>query len=230
MINPKNHLLLHAKRIRHTLIPRNVRRKFTFTDVPYFSQWESRELNAKILSHAIDTKDDPKWKLSGATSKQEYEDWSWVGCGMACTKMLLAHKTGKIIPLVELGKKCTEYGGYSYPLKESKGLHYVPYVKFIKAEFGLNAKLIVPLIIDEVITALNAEYYVIASVSPDIRTPEVNPTHKGGHLVLMLGYDLNEKEFYFHNPSGISTSTQEYASISFDDFSKFFGQRGIVIA
>ncbi len=30
---------------------------------------------------------------------------------MACTKMILARQTGKVVPIVELGKKCAEYGG-----------------------------------------------------------------------------------------------------------------------
>lgn len=228
-MNPKNYLLSHAKEIRHTLISKNIRQQFIFKDVPYFSQWESRELNAKILSHEIDTKNDPKWKLSGASTQQEYEDWSWTGCGMACTKMLIAHKTGKVIPIVELGKKCAEYSGYTYPLKDSAGLRYAPYVKFMKAEFGLEAKLVVPLIIQEIVAELSAGNYVIVSVSPDIRTPKTRPTYKGGHLILMLGYDLDKKELYFHNPSGTSKSTQEYACVSFDDFKKFFSGRGIII-
>ncbi|MFZ1250289.1 MAG: hypothetical protein WAR37_02480 [Candidatus Microsaccharimonas sp.] len=56
-----------------------------------------------------------------------------------------------------------------------------------------------------------------------------NPNKKGGHLVLVLGYDLDKRLLYLYNPSGFETYTQEYASISFKDFKKFFGGRGIVI-
>ena len=59
---------------------------------------------------------------------------------------------------------------------------------------------------------------------------DTNPKTKGGHLVLMLGYDIDKKLFYFHNPSGFKKETQEYASISFSDFKKFFGYKGIIVS
>jgi len=43
--------------------------------------------------------------------------------------------------------------------------------------------------------------------------PNWRPKIKGGHLVLMVGYDKTKQEFYLHNPSGISRETQEYAAV-----------------
>jgi hypothetical protein len=225
----KHTLLSVAKQAKRSLQKRSVQRRYLHEGVPYFSQWESPELVEKILSNEISAEDDPKWKNSGADSKAEYAVWSASGCGMACTKMLVAHLWDREVPLVELGKKCAEYGGYSLPVEESVGLVYGPFTRFAKEELGLTATAVVPLFIPEIIEELSAGKYVIASVSPKIRHASDTPTKKGGHLVLVLGYDLDKKEFYFHNPSGFLKETQEYASISFADFKKFFGGRGIVI-
>ncbi|HXH26268.1 MAG TPA: C39 family peptidase [Candidatus Acidoferrum sp.] len=198
-------------------------------NVPYFCQWESPELAKQILEKQISTDDDPKWKNSGAKTKEEYHDWSWSGCGMACTKMILAHRTGKTTTLVELGKKCVEYGGYTIPLETSPGLFYKPYVEFVAKEFGWKARIAQGSTLQELMHELGKGNYFIASVSPHIRYPQRKPKNKSGHLVLMLGYDVAKRELYFHNPSGISKSTQQCAAIKFTDFKKFFSGRGIVV-
>jgi hypothetical protein len=222
-------LLTHAKKAMYLLRYRNLPPRFLHTNVPYFSQWESRELNDDILKKKVRASDDPRWKESGAKTKEEYDVWSWSGCGMACTKMLLAHQTGQIIPLVKLGKMCAKYGGYTMPLEASQGLMYAPYARFLAKEFGLRSRVVSPLLPREIMYELSKGHYAIASVSPDIRRPDSNHRQKGGHLVLILGYDTEKQEFYFHNPSGDSKQTQEYAPISFTDFNKFFSGRGIVI-
>lgn len=198
-------------------------------EVPYFSQWESPELVKRITNGTFDSSKDPNWKSSGAKTKEEYSLWSANACGMACTKMIIANELHKIVPIVVLCKKATTYGAYTFPLETSPGLLYKPYVKFLKSEFNLEAKIINPLTINEILIALHQDNYVIASVSPGIRTVERIPPAKGGHLVLLLGYDLSKKEIYFHNPSGFTEQTRHHATLSFDDFTRFFGMRGIII-
>lgn len=222
-------MLKRAKLVKHLVRPLLAPDRFIHKDVPYFCQWESRDLAKSILEKKITTDDDPNWKKSGAKTKKEYHDWSWSGCGMACTKMILAHRTGKVIPIVELGKKCAEYGGYIIPLGSSAGLYYKPYVTFVAQEFEWKAKIIQGMTFAELMHELGQGNYVIASVSPQIRRPVSRPKAKNGHLVLMVGYDKTKQEFYLHNPSGISTETQEYATVKFDDFKKFFSGRGIVV-
>lgn len=229
MRNIKNHLLKHAKRVKHIARSFNIPRRFVHENVPYFSQWESRELNRQFLTHEINAQDDPKWKSSGAKTKQEYADWNWAGCGMACTKMIIAHRNSKVIPLATLGKKCTEYGGYTMPLETSPGMYYKPYLKFLDGEFGIKAHVVSAMLPQEIMHQLSLGNYVIASVSPKIRDPRDTPETRGGHLVLMLGYDQDKQEFYLHNPSGNTVKSQEYATVSFTDFKKFFGNRGIVV-
>lgn len=226
MRNIKSHLLKNAKHIKHFVRPLSIPEKYTHRNVPYFCQWESRNLARLLLEKKIATDDDPNWKASGAKTKKEYHDWSWSGCGMACTKMVLASKA---VPLVELGKTCTTYGGYKMPLETSPGLFYKPYVSFVDQEFGWKAKIMQGMSQSELMHELSKGSFVIAGVSPHIRDPKNKPKVKAGHLVLMLGYDKTKREFYLHNPSGISKETQEYAAVSFDEFKKFFSQRGIII-
>jgi hypothetical protein len=229
MINIKHHALTQAKNIVYSLRPLSVVPRVVHENVPYFSQWESRELNRQILDKSYDAKNNPAWRESGATTRNEYVQWSWAGCGMACTKMFLAYRTGRIIPLVTLGKKCSEYGGYVLPLEESIGLLYAPYVKFMEGEFDVRAAPRPHLLIKEMVAELSKGRFVIASVNPAIRDPKSHPRRKGGHLILMLGYDLSKEEFYFHNPSGDTEENQEYAAVTFADFKKFFSRRGIVL-
>jgi hypothetical protein len=210
---------------KNKAIPRNNLIK----DVPYFSQWESPKLVDGILSGKFDSKNDPNWKSSGAKTKEEYALWSANACGMTCTKMILAKEIGKTLPIVDLANKSLPYGVYTLPLEDSVGLLYTPYIKFLSKEFSLTAKLVRPLTVNQIVHELSHNNYVIASVSPKIRHTSDTPTNKGGHLVLLLGYDLGKKELYFHNPSGFRPDTQSYAVISFKDFKKFFGGRGIVV-
>ena len=229
MATLKQALLTLIKSIQRGVRPPHTQERFLNQNVPYFSQWESPELVASILSKEILAVDDPRWKESGARTQEEYTTWSWSGCGMACTKMLLAAHLGQTVPLVTLGRKCSEYGGYPSMELGSAGLHYKPYVTFLKSEYGIAAKIVSPLLLTEITEAISGGNFVIVSVSPQIRDPSSTPTSKGGHLVLIVGYDLTKKVIYLHNPSGIDKKTQAYAEVSFDDFKKFFSGRGIVI-
>lgn len=227
--NAKHRVAVRVRQGRHILRTSQTPDRYVFARVPYFSQWESRELNRQILTHEIRAGDDPKWRNSGATTKAEYASWSWSGCGMACLKMILACETGKTIPLVTLGKKCSEYGGYVMPLEKTNGLVYKPFAQFVEREFGLQTIVMPVMLCQDIIEALAHESYVIASVNAAIRDVNSKPKAKGGHLVLVVGYDRNKQIFYLHNPSGTSPKTQEYAEVSFRDFKKFFSGRGIIV-
>lgn len=226
IINP---ILNHVKKIRYLSVYKHIAQNHLIGNVPYYSQWESPELVSSILSENIRPEDDTRWRESGAINKEEYALWSNNGCGMACTKMILAYKTEKVYPLVDLGKKCAEYGGYKILTNTIDGLFYKPYVNFLKFEYRLNAKVVSYLTTSEMLKELHDGNFVIASVNYDIRNPKVTPIRKGGHLVLVLGYDLYKKVLYFHNPSGTTLENQQYAEVSFADFDKFFANRGIVI-
>lgn len=208
---------------------KNAPRHGLIQDVPYFSQWESPELVEQILTNKISAEDDPKWKASGAKNVQEYALWSANACGLACTKMILAKELQTVTPIVELAQKSLKYGVYTQPLQDSVGLLYKPYVEFMAAEFGMSTRVERPLSINQAIFELSQGNYILASVSPKIRNTNDFATDKGGHLVLLLGYDLDKSELYFHNPSGFKNETQSYAKITFADFKKFFGERGVIV-
>ena len=204
-------------------------RQVILKDIPYFSQWESPELVGDILSGKRRAQDDPKWKNSGASSQDEYAEWSWAGCGMACTKMILAASGAEAPPLVALAKQSLKYGVYQLPLESSPGMFYKPYVEFMKKEYGLRARITKRLSSAKIMRALAHGNLVIASVSPEIRNPAGTPTKRGGHLVLIVGYDKPKQEFYIHNPSGNTEKSQTFAVVSFADFDKFAAGRGVIV-
>lgn len=206
------------------------KKQFLHRNVPYFSQWESKDLVKDIIARTVSAQDDPLWRKSGAKTKREYELWSWNGCGMACLKMILAFILKKEIPLVKLGTVCQKYGGYLPKNNGLKGLFYKPFLTCVKREFGLNATIIAPMVVSDIIQELEKGNFVIASVHPDIRTHTAKPSQKGGHLVLMLGYDMEQQSFSLHNPSGTTSKTQEYFKIPFTTFCNFFAYRGIAIS
>lgn len=229
--------IILSKKIQYYFIkPKS--NKFLHKNVPYYSQWESKELVDDFIKRKISVEDDPKWKSSGAKNKLEYLHWSWSGCGVACFQMICSFLTGKKIPLVNLGKSMMKYGGFKLDkiayknadyLHSLDGLYYDPFLKFLDQEFHLKGKIISPMILEEIIQELNLENLIMASVSPYIRNPEDVNFKQGKHLVLVLGYDLKKQIFYLHNPSGIYKKSQEYAEISFRNFNKFFNHKGIII-
>lgn len=198
--------------------------------VPYFSQWESPELVDKIIKRKILAREDPKWKKSGAKSPEEYEYWSWNTCGMACLKMILYVKTGKEHKTIELANKCEEYGGYIQNGEKIDGLFYIPFKEFLMKELKLEAKVFrFFLTVGRIKRELKTGNYMIASVNSSIRKPDHEPEHKGGHLVLVTGFDDTKKTLFLHNPSGFFGVSQENWEITERDFKKFFAGRGILI-
>ncbi|PLS81490.1 hypothetical protein CYG49_01920 [Candidatus Saccharibacteria bacterium] len=224
----RNHTLKLASKARYTAV-RPKQRRFIHKDVPYFCQWESRELAEQFLTGELGAESDPKWKESGASSPKEYALWSWNGCGMACLKSILASTGRNVTPLAVLAKKCTDYDGYVVQGSQVDGLYYKPFVQFMKQEFGISAVTKPVMTVEDIVLALSQGKFVIASVSPDIRHPESQPLYKGGHLVLVLGYDLDKKFFLLHNPSGFTVKSQGYAEVSFEQFKNFFDEKGIVV-
>ncbi len=225
----KQKALLLIKYLKCFFVDKKIPPNFSHQNVPYYSQWESPELTTQILTGKILASSDPLWQNSGAATPQEYELWSWNVCGMACLKMLLAHKQALKIPVITLAKQCLSYGGYQGPLKDSPGLFYKPFCTFVEKEYQLKAKPVTALTITEMINTISSNGYVIASVNPAIRDPNSTPTNKGGHLILIFGYNQKTKTLYFHNPSGGDKQNQNNVGLTYPQFQKFFAYKGIVI-
>lgn len=197
--------------------------------VTYYSQWESPQLVSDIIKNKIQASQDPNWKLSGARTKEEYQLWSWNVCGMACLKMVLSSKSAPIPPILILAKSCLKYGGYKPNGKNIDGLFYHPFVKFIHQDLGIRSFVPHSLDVQRIIYELNKNHLVIASVHPSIRNNQLNATDKrGGHLVLINGYDLVKKTLSIQNPSGIFNESQS-VDTSFNIFESYSSHRGIVI-
>lgn len=229
MRNIKHSALKGLQHARHIVRPTQIPRSVIYNDIPYFAQWESPELVGQIVAGTLTADKDPKWRTSGAKTKEEYLEWSWNMCGMACFRMILAHRNKQVVPIVKLGKLCLKHGGYSQPFAESNGMNYTAFKLFAKSEFGLAARIVSPMVLRDIHIALARGDYVIVSVNPAIRNPSSRPKSKGGHLVLVTGYDLDKKILYIHNPSGASTESQRHAIVRFSDFKRFFANRGIVV-
>lgn len=200
-------------------------------DIPYHSQWESPDLVDKILAGQITAREDPRWNESGAISPEEYEFWSWNTCGMSCFRSVIEYIHGLDVPTISLAKRCAQYGGYKISQTDIDGLYYQPAVDFLATEFGIGARVAAPLSMPDIMGEVSKRNLVIASVHRDIRNPESVPPRKGGHLVLVTGYDLTENDglLFLHDPAGRYLISQQYARIALTDFSKFFAERGIII-
>jgi hypothetical protein len=199
-------------------------------EVPYFSQFMSAELVEDFIEGKKELHTDPKWQQSGADSPKEYEQWTWCDCGITCFKMILATNNSQAssLPLVKLSKEATQYGAFKVTDTSISPLHYKEFCIYVREKHGLDARSISALSICALKEQVAKGNFVIASVHPSIRHTNSIPPKRGGHLVLIVGYD--EKGICIHNPSGYqSNSSQERAFVPYNDFKRFFAYRGIII-
>lgn len=199
---------------------------------PYFSQVMSAELVEDFIEGKRELGTDPKWQQSGADSPEEYVRWTWNNCGIACLKMVLTAKgsTPSSLTLVGLAKEAAQYGAFKINGSSISPLHYAEFCTYVKKEYGLKAHPVSALSVCALKEQVANNNFVIASVHPSIRHfTNPTPRKRGGHLVLIVGYD--ENGFYIHNPDGYkSNSSQERVFVPYQDFKRFFAYRGIVIS
>lgn len=201
------------------------------SDLPFFPQIASIELIEGIFTNKFKPENDPKWRESGAANIEEYKKWHHQMCGMACLQMILFDKFQTTPPIVTLAKNCQKYGGYKEKYNDMDGLFYKPFCKYVKKEFNLNAKVAENMSLDRIKHEFCSGNYVIVSVHPSIRHigKVEEPIKKGGHLVLVTGYDDIEGKIYINNPSGFSEDTRKNHKIRYKDFEKFYARRGIIV-
>ena len=199
--------------------------------VPYFSQWESRDLTGAVLSKGAEVAlaRDPRWASSGADTLGEYVTWGAHVCGMACLKMILAARTGRIIPTLELARECTAYGGYTVDVDTGRirGLIYAPFVRFVRERFGVDSEVITGTTVEGLPRLFDRAEFFLASVHPSIRWPDREPPARGGHLVLVM--QCSSGRVVFHNPSGHDEASQVGVTLPIATFDRFFANRGIAI-
>lgn len=194
--------------------------------VPYFCQWESAHLAGDIIQGKLALAEDPAWRDSGARDVDEYARWASHVCGMACLKMVLAARDGRLYPTLELARGSLPYGAYTEEGEKINGMIYAPFVRYVAEEFGLEARVHVGLRADELPGLMAQAAYFMASVHPWIRWPERQPPKKGGHLVLITR--ATPDSVTFHNPSG-EPGTQVDVELPLAVFDEFFAGRGVAI-
>lgn len=195
--------------------------------IPYYAQWESSERAADFISGRLPLAGDPKWRESGAATQQEYATWANHICGMACLKMILAARTGRVYPTMRLTELARTHGAYVLEGEAIRGMIYAPFVKMIKAEFGIDAEVLTNLSADDIAPLLGDGSMFIASVHPSVRWLADPPPRKGGHLVLVEA--ANQCGLVFHNPSGHDSGSQSGVVAPVRTFELFFAGRGIRI-
>jgi hypothetical protein len=195
--------------------------------IPYFSQWESPTLAAQFIARELPLKADPLWRNSGAASAEEYGAWANHICGMACLKMILAARTGKDHPALELTRTAVEFGAYEIQDGTIRGMIYAPFVKMVKSRFGIEAEVVTGITAADLARIVSPGALFIASVHPSIRWLKGPPPKKGGHLVLVT--QATPGRVVFHNPSGDNEQTQVDVAVTHAQFAEFFAGRGVLI-
>ena len=195
--------------------------------VPYHSQWRSPELVADIVNQRIDACDDPRWVENGFVDPQQYRFWSGKLCGLACLESALDYWRIPHPPRHALLLQALSYGVYR--MRDDggvDGLIYQPFANWLADQFDLQVDVFGLHALAEIATRLDADTLAMASVSPEIRAPETPNARRGGHLVLLHGYDA--QGVWFHNPSGIPPH-QADAYLSYEMFARFYAQRGMTL-
>jgi hypothetical protein len=195
--------------------------------VPYFSQWESPSLVAGIIAGTASPADDPNWASSGAEDIQEYVRWAGHLCGMACLKMIIAARTGRVVPILALARQSMPYGAYVVHDEEIRGLIYAPFVSYVRESFGIESTVVSRVSAADIPEIMSRSEFFLASVHHSIRWANSIPANKGGHLVLITA--SSDEHFTFHNPSGHDERSQRDVTVSIPTFERYFAGRGIAI-
>jgi hypothetical protein len=200
------------------------------TPPPCYTQWESRDLVGGIIAGAVDPREDPRWRESGARDAEDYARWADHVCGMACLRMLLGWRGITPPPTLDLARRIAARGGYvETPEGGIRGLIYAPAVEYLREAHGIAARVVLDVTAADVAGMLAPGAAFIASVHPWIRRPEAEPPLRGGHLVLVFGVAA-DGALRFHNPSGDRAETQEDVRLPPATFDRFFAGRGILVA
>lgn len=207
----------------------------TLPTPPYVSQWGDTACNVAVIERGEDPSALHDWRADGYLSAADYCFWSRQTCGLACLQMILAscptrwarppRKAALLADAVAHGVLVPQDDG------SVLGLIYAPFVQWVDEAFGLAAVPMPDLPMETLLHAVSSgAWLAMASVSWEIRTPDEEPTHTGGHLVLV--YDAHEGQaggkVVFHNPSGLPGSA-EGVRMDARRFGRFFAGRGILV-
>jgi hypothetical protein len=148
-------------------------------------------------------------------------------CGLACLKMILAHRGLPVPATMPLVEKAIAWQAYILQGDRVAGLIYQPFASWVAADYGITAEVASDLAVETVAELASPDTPVIASVHKWIRWPDREPPAAGGHLVLVTG--AGGGLLRLHNPSGIPPASQRDALVSVADFARFFAKRGLIV-
>lgn len=201
-------------------------------DVPYVCQFAHPHHAEPSLTNKLKPVDDGHWVDTGASSPERYAEWAYTMCGMASASMALGHFKNQTKKPVELAEDALLHNVYH---EEHDGtfssMKYREFADWIR-KYGLKATVLSRLGIKGIQLALSKGNLVIVSVNPNIREYETAPAQqKGGHLVIVTGYDDRNKTISINNPSGfVSNNTQIKHKMACGVFKKYYAGRGIILS
>lgn len=199
-------------------------------DVPYVCQFavpESAELTLKKQLAAID---DPHWMESGATSVERYAFLAPNICGIASAAMVIGYYTGSTPKSAVLAEDAIASGVFKERTDDLTDMNYRMFARWIP-KYGLRATVYSRLSLRGIQYALSSGSLVLASVNPNIRGFITSSEQKiGGHMVVVVGYDMDAKTITINNSSGFtSLQSQKDHTLSESEFLRYFAGRGIVL-
>ncbi|MHB8660751.1 MAG: C39 family peptidase [Minisyncoccota bacterium] len=198
-------------------------------DVPYVSQFATDTYAEKVLRDKTDIRTDPNWRETGAETLDEYALWAMTQCGMACTVMALHFFKCEVPPIVTLAKDAFAHCVYRKIGDGLSGMHYFEYCEWVP-RYGIRARFYTRLGLRGIEYALSRGALVIAGANPNIRGYITAPKEqKGGHLVLITGYDRTVHTITFNNPSGFVDDGTCMHTVPASQFFDFYTHRGIVL-
>ena len=203
--------------------------------ISYSAQFASPELIYSYCHEHFDGRQDPRWREFGTEDVEEYCFWCFRSCSIACLKMCIETLARPKQPpsMIELIQQGLAAGGYIIHNEQGElvnfGWIYQPLVK-VGQSYGIKGQVYKTLSIENICSLLLTGALVIASVSDEIGERNDTPiTHKGGHVVLVHGFEWSNQEcqtLLLHNSSGRFPELQENAVIPYDRFAAAFAGRG----
>lgn len=135
------------------------------------------------------------WRVFGST-KEEYERWIPHVCAMCCLKSV-GDTLGKTdhLTLYDLTLRCRDRGGYVVrPSGDIEGVYHKP-LALLAESLGVHASLEPLLTHDQIVRLLQAGRFVILSLDLSKHSSLL----RGGHLVLVYGYDASADDYLLHD-------------------------------
>lgn len=166
------------------------------------------------------------WVKFGAPNKEVYEKWSPQVCGICCLKMIgdTYGYTNKI-SVYQLTMECKRKGGFNeLPNGEIQGVYHEPLLELSK-NYGLTGNVERNLNIEKILFSLAKNRFIILSIDKS----KINPSLKGGHLILLHAYNRETKVFAVNDPDPILSKKGKNIKIGIDKLQRISNKRGLIL-